>query len=315
MKPLNSSERSSAIWKFSLFYAVTVVFAVLGFVFLLYVPDNALKAENTNLNQVINEQTKLVALIDSMGRQLKGLESLDASFNQMTNEFDQAQGIRRMNEYEDHIQAIVYETKRDSSALVFPSNKKMAFGIINSLDAFLTYRNTIGLLRQTIKEKGINMEQIEALNSKLKETESQLETYKIILASKPGDASGGGGGGKASNKEVEKLQLQLKDCEDQLKLAQAATSKGGDATPVDVTPLQTRISELEAKLAMSKAYSDESKAESRITNCTQRKGLYQSALVVFKEYQNSNLESIKKEASQKVTEITAKLKKPPVGCE
>ncbi len=170
----------------------------------------------------------------------------------------------------------------------------MAFGIINSLDAFLTYRNTIGLLRQTIKEKGINMEQIEALNNKLKETEQQLETYKIILASKPADASGGGGG-KAPNKEVEKLQLQLKDCEDQLKLAQA--SKGGEAAPVDVTPLQTRISELEAKLAMSKAYSDESKAESRITNCNQRKGLYQSALVVFKEYQNSNLESIKERSN------------------
>ena len=172
MKPLNSSERTNAIWKFSLFYAVTVVFAVLGFVFLLYVPDNALKAENTNLNQAVNEQKKLVVLIDSMGRQLKGLETLDASFNQMTNEFDQAQGIRRMNEYEDHIQTIVYETKRDSAALIYPSNKRMAFGIINSLDAFLTYRNTIGLLRQTIKEKGINMEQIEALNNKLKETES-----------------------------------------------------------------------------------------------------------------------------------------------
>lgn len=314
MKPLNSSERTNAIWKFSLFYAVTVVFAVLGFVFLLYVPDNALKAENANLNQAVNEQTRLVTVIDSMGRQLKGLERLDASLNQMTNEFDQAQGIRKMNEYEDRIQAIVYETKKDSSALIYPSNKKMAYGIINSLDAFLTYRNTIGLLRQTIKEKGINMEQIEALNSKLKETEQQLETYKIILASKPGDA-GGGGGGKAPNKEVEKLQLQLKDCQDQLKLAQASSSKSGDETPVDVTPLQTRISELEAKLAMSKAYSDESKAESRITNCNQRKGLYQSALGVFKEYQNSNLESIKKEATQKVTEITAKLKKPPVGCE
>jgi hypothetical protein len=313
MKPLNSTERTNAIWKFSLFYAVTVIFAVLGFVFLLYVPDNALKAENTGLNLAMNEQKKLVAIIDSMGRQLKGLETLDASFNQMTNEFDQAQGIRRINEYEDHIQTIVYETKKDSAALIYPSNKKIAFGIINSLDAFLTYRNTIGLLRQTIKEKGINMEQIEALNSKLKETESQLETYKIILASKPGDAGGGGGGGKAPNKEVEKLQLQLKDCEDQLKIAQA--SKGGDAAPVDVTPFQTRISELEAKLAMSKAYSDESKAESRITNCNQRKTLYQSALVVFKEYQNSNLESIKKEASQKVTDITAKLKKPPVGCE
>jgi hypothetical protein len=312
MKPLNSTERTNAIWKFSLFYTVTVVFAVLGFVFLMYVPDNALKAENTNLNLAVNEQKKLVVLLDSMGRQLKGLETLDASFNQMTNEFDQAQGIRRMNEYEDHIQTIVYETKRDSAALIFPANKKMAFGIINSLDAFLTYRNTIGLLRQTIKEKGINMEQIEALNSKLKETEQQLETYKIILASKPADASGGGGG-KAPNKEVEKLQLQLKDCEDQLKLAQA--SKGGEPAPVDVTPLQTRISELEAKLAMSKAYSDESKAESRITNCNQRKGLYQSALVVFKEYQNSNLESIKKEATQKVADITAKLKKPPVGCE
>jgi DNA-dependent RNA polymerase auxiliary subunit epsilon len=313
MKPLNSSERTNAIWKFSLFYAVTVIFAVLGFVFLLYVPNNALKTENTNLNLAMNEQKKLVVLIDSMGKQLKGLENLDASFNQMTNEFDQAQGLRRMNEYEDHIQTIVYETKKDSSALIYPPNKRMAAGIISSLDAFLTYRNTIGLLRQTIKEKGINMEQIEALNNKLKDTEQQLETYKIILASKPADA-GGGGGGKANNKEVEKLQLQLKDCQDQLKLAQA--SKPGEAAPaVDVTPFQTRIAELEAKLAMAKGYSDESKAESRITNCSQRKGLYQSALVVFKEYQNSNLESIKKEATQKVTDITAKLKKPPVGCE
>jgi hypothetical protein len=313
MKPLNSSERTNAIWKFSLFYAVTVIFAVLGFVFLLYVPNNAIKAENTNLNLAMNEQKKLVVLIDSMGKQLKGLENLDASFNQMTNEFDQAQGLRRMNEYEDHIQTIVYETKKDSSALMYPPNKRIAAGIISSLDAFLTYRNTIGLLRQTIKEKGINMEQIEALNNKLKDTEQQLETYKLILASKPADA-GGGGGGKANNKDVEKLQLQLKDCQDQLKLAQAA--KPGEAAPaVDVTPFQTRIAELEAKLAMAKGYSDESKAESRITNCNQRKGLYQSALVVFKEYQNSNLESIKKEATQKVTDITAKLKKPPVGCE
>jgi len=66
---------------------------------------------------------------------------------------------------------------------------------------------------------------------------------------------------------------------------------------------------------MAKGYSDESKAESRITNCNQRKSLYQAALVVFKEYQNSSVDAIKKEANLKITEITAKLKNPPVGCE
>jgi hypothetical protein len=309
MKPINSSERSNAILKFSLFYFLTVVIALMAFSFFLYVPDNALKAENISLKNFMNEQKKLVMVIDSMGNQLKGLETVDASLSSLGDEFDQAQSMRSINEYEDHIQSIVYQTKRDSSSLVFPSNRIMAIGIINSLDAFLTYRNTIGLLRQTIKEKGINMEQIEELNNKLKETESQLETYKIIAASKP-DA--GGGSGKSGNKELEKLQLQLKDCETQLKLAQ--TSNTG-AAPVDITPYEAKISVLEAKVAMAKGYCDESKAESRITNCNQRKALYQSALVVFKEYQNSNVESIKKEASQKITEITAKLKKPPVGCE
>ncbi len=310
MKPINSSERSNAILKFSLFYFLTVVIALMAFSFFLYVPDNALKAENVSLKNFMNEQKKLVMVIDSMGNQLKGLETVDASLSRQGDEFDQAQSMRSINEYEDHIQSIVYQTKRDSSSLVFQSNKTMATGIVNSLDAFLTYRNTIGLLRQTIKEKGINMEQIEELNNKLKETESQLETYKIILASKPADA--GGGSGKGSNKEAEKLQLQLKDCQDQLKLAQ--TTKV-DRAPVDVKAYETKISELEAKLAMAKGYCDESKAESRIINCNQRKALYQSALVVFKEYQNSNVESVKKEASQKIAEITAKIKKPPVGCE
>ena len=283
---------------------------MLAFGFLLYVPDSALKSENVSFNSFMNEQKKLSAVIDSMGSQLKGLESLDASLSKQGDEFDQAQSIRSINEYEDRIQQIVRETKRDSSSLVFPSNKRVSVGIINSLDAFLTYRNTIGLLRQTIKEKGINMEQIEALNVKLKETESQLETYKIILASK-GDA-GGGGSGKAAGKELEKLQSQLKDCEAQLKLAQARPT---DGTPVDVSAYEEKITILEAKVAMAKGYSDESKAESRITNCNQRKSLYQAALVVFKEYQNSSVEAIKKEASQKITEITAKLKNPPVGCE
>jgi hypothetical protein len=307
MKPINSSERTNAIWKFSLFYTLTVVLALLAFAFFLYVPDNALKAENLNLNQFMKEQKKLVVVIDSMGNQLKDLETLDASLSKQGDEFDQAQSMRRINEYEDHIQSIVYQTKRDSSSLAYQSNKVMAIGIINSLDAFLTYRNTIGLLRQTIKEKGISTEQIEELNNKLKETESQLETYKIIAASKP-DA--GGGSGKSANKELEKLQLQLKDCEAQLALVQ---SKGKDA--VDVPAYEAKIAELEAKVAMAKGYCDESKAESRITNCNQRKSLYQSALVVFKEYQNSNVESIKKEATQKIAEITVKLKNPPVGCE
>jgi hypothetical protein len=307
MKPINSTERSNAILKFSLFYTVTVVLALLAFAFFLYVPDNALKAENLNLNQFMKEQKKLVVVIDSMGNQLKGLETLDASLSKQGDEFDQAQSMRSINEFEDHIQSIVYQTKRDSSSLAFQSNKMMAMGIINSLDAFLTYRNTIGLLRQTIKEKGIDMEQIEDLNNKLKEAESQLETYKIIAASKPGDA---GGSGKSDTKEIEKLQTQLKDCEAQLKLAQ---SQGKDA--VDVPAYEAKIAELQAKVAMAKGYCDESKAESRIINCSQRKALYQSALVVFKSYQNSNVESIKKEATQKITEITAKLKNPPVGCE
>jgi hypothetical protein len=307
MKPINSSERANAIWKFSLFYTITVAIVLSAFIFFLYVPDNALKAENLNLNHFMNEQKKLVVVIDSMGNQLKGLETLDASLSKQGDEFDQAQSMQRINEYEDHIQSIVYQTKRDSSSLIYSSNKMMAMGIINSLDAFLTYRNTIGLLRQTIKEKGISMEQIEDLNNKLKEAESQLETYKIIAASKTGDA---GGSGKSDTKEIEKLQLQLKDCEAQLKLAQG---QGKDA--VDVPAYEAKIAELEAKVAMAKGYCDESKAESRITNCNQRKSLYQSALLVFKEYQNSNVESIKKEANQKISEITAKLKKPPVGCE
>ena len=308
MKPINKTERSNAILKFSLFYFLTVVFSLMAFVFFLYVPNNALKAENINLNQFMKEQKKLGTVIDSMGFQLKGLETWDASLNKQGDEFDQAQSMRRVNEYEDRIQSMVYETKRDSSSLIFPTNKKMAAGIINSLDAFITYRNTIGLLRQTIKEKGISMEQVEELNNKLKEAESQLETYKIIAASKPGDS---GGSGKSGGKEMEKLQEQLKDCEAQLKLAQSHGNEG----PVDLQAYQVKIDELEAKVVMAKAYGDESKAESRITNCNQRKALYQSALTVFKEYQNSNLESIKKEASQKITEITAKLKKPPVGCE
>lgn len=309
MKPINSSERTRAIFKFALSYFLTVVIAVLAFAFFLYVPNIALKAENTTLNHTMNEQKKLVVVIDSMGSELKSLETLDASLNKQGNEFDQAQSIRRINEYENHIQSIVYETKRDSSSLIFRSNKKLATGIINSLDAFLTYRNTIDLLRQTIKEKGISMVQIDILNNKLKETESQLETYKILLASKSGDSGGSGGSGK---KELEKLQLQLKDCESQLKLAQ---SHGKEGSSVDVTAYESKISELESKVGMAIAYSDESKAESRITNCNQRKTLYQSALLVFKKYQNSNLDVIKKEANQKVTDITAKLKKPPVGCE
>jgi hypothetical protein len=308
MKPMNSNERGQAILKFSLFYAVTVILTLTAFVFFLYVPNSALKAENLHLNHFVNEQKKLTVVIDSMGNQLKGLETLDASLSKQGDEFDQAQSMRRINEYEDHIQSIVYATKRDSSSLVFPDNKKIAVGVINSLDAFLTYRNTIGLLRQTIKEKGINMEQIEELNGKLKETESQLETYKIIAASKPGEA--GGGGGKSAGKEVEKMQQQLKDCEAQLALVQG---KGKDA--VDVAAYDSKITELQAKVAMAAGYCDESKAESRIINCNQRKSLYQSALLIFKEYQNSNVESIKKEATQKITEITAKLKKPPVGCE
>jgi hypothetical protein len=308
MKPMNSSERTSAILKFSLFYFLTVIIAILAFSFFLYVPNNALKAENVSLNHFMDEQKKLVVAVDSMGRQMKGLETLDASLNKQEDEFDQAQSMRRIKEYEEHIQSLVYETKRDTSSLAFQPSKKLAVGVINSLDAFLTYRNTIGLLRQTIKEKGISMEQVEDLNNKLKEAESQLETYKIIAASKPGDA---GGSGKGGGKDLEKMQEQLKDCEAQLKLAQSHVNEG----PVDVQALQVKIGELEAKVEMAKGYSDESKAESRITNCNQRKSLYQSALAVFKEYQNSNLESIKKEANQKITEITAKLKKPPVGCE
>jgi uncharacterized protein YlxW (UPF0749 family) len=310
MKPTNQHERSSAILRFSLFYFVTVIIAILAFVLFLYVPNSAVKAENVTLKQTLDEQKKLAVVVDSMGHQLKGLEKLDASYSQLGNEFDQAQSLRSMNEYENHIQSFVYETKRDSSSLIFPMNKMMAVGIINSLNAFLTYRNTIGLLRQTIKEKGINMEQIEDLNNKLKEAESQLETYKIIAASKP-DASGGGGG-KAADKEMEKLQAQLKDCQDQLKLAQ---SHSKDSPGVDVAAYDAKIAELNAKVAMATGYCDESKAESRITNCNQRKSLYQAALVIFKEYQNSTVDAIKKEASQKVTEITAKLKNPPVGCE
>jgi len=310
MKPMNSNERSNAIVKFTLFYLVTVAIAIIVFSLFLYVPNNALKAENVNLNRFVNEHKKLVMAVDSMGSQLKGLETLDASLNRQQEEFEQAQSIRRINEYEDHIQSIIFDAKRDSSALAFESNKILANGLISSLDAFITYRNTIGLLRQTIREKGINTEQVDELNAKLKDTENQLETYKILLASRPGD-SGGGGSAKSGSKELEKLQEQLKDCEAQLKLAQSR----GPEVPADLQAYQVKISELEARVEMAKGYSDESKAESRITNCNQRKSLYQAALTVFKQYQNSNIESIKKEASQKITEITAKLKKPPVGCE
>jgi hypothetical protein len=309
MEPLNNSERSNALWKFISVYLLILIIPIAAFYLFFYIPNQAMEEENARLKAVISEQQKLITALDTMGRQLKKLEAIDGLLAKQGDEFEQAQTLRILKEYENNIQSLQYETKRDSSALQDRSSKVIAKGVINSLDAFLTYRNTIALLRQTIKEKGISSEEIERLNTKIRETETQLETCKLMLAAKPKESGGGGGG---SSREVDELKAQIKDYESKLKALQAnqKPDKG-----IDVSKYDERIAELELRLTMEKAICDESKAESRIINCNQRKSLYQSALAVYTKLQTAENETIKKEAQKKVTEINAKIKKPPVGCE
>jgi hypothetical protein len=309
MKPLNSKERSSAFLKFFGVYTAILVIPLVIFYLLLYIPNTSIAEENKRLKAVFSEQGKLVETLGTMGDQLKNLEQIDAELIKQQDEFAQGQTLRVLKEYENNIESLVFETKRDSAGFIEPKNKKMAKGIINSIDAFLTYRNTIGLLRQTIKEKGISSEEIEKLHAQLKETENKLETCKLMLSAKPAEQGSGGGG----SKQLEQLQAQLKDCENKLKLAQQ--SKPMASPSVNVAEYTGKIEELEAMITMSKAACDESKADSRIINCNQRKSLYQNALAVYTKLQTSEIESVKKEAVQKVKEITTKIKHPPVGCE
>jgi hypothetical protein len=326
MEPLNKQERTIALRNFIISYAFIVILFLAISYLLFYVPSYILGQENKRLTGIIDEQSNLLVGMDTMGARLKMLEKIDKSLLSTADDLEKGALLKQAQTYENDLQLLMASTRKDSSALLADISRRTAKDIIQTVDAFLTYRNTIALLRQYNADKGQQGQLIEQLNSQLRDSknellnaQSKLENCQMMLTVKnttsPANnppSGGGGGGGQSSEqaKRVVELEKQIESYEAKIKeLQQKSTTP-----PVVVTSAKEaeKIDELQIKLAFAEAYCAESKADERINKCEQRKSLYRDALTIFRKYQNSPKPEIKQMALQKINDLTKKLQK---GCE
>jgi hypothetical protein len=325
MEPLNKQERTIALRNFIISYALIVILFLAISYLLFYVPSYILGQENKRLTAIIEEQKTLLISMDTMGARLKMLEKVDKSLLSTSDDLQKGALLNQMQAYENDLQMLMAATRKDSSTLVADISRRTAKDIIHTVDAFLTYRNTIGLLRQYNADKGQQGQMIEQLNGQLRDTknellnaQSKLENCQMMLTVKNttspanNQPSGGGGGNSTEQaKRIAQLEKQLEGYETKIKELQ---QKPINTSPVVETSAKEaeKIDELQIKLAFAEAYCAESKADERINKCEQRKSLYRDALAIFRQYQNSPKPEVRQQALQKINDLTKKLQK---GCE
>lgn len=220
MKPLNHAERTTRLWKFSLFYLLALALPLVASYFLF--SDGTATAENQKLKLELqrtrDEQQKLLAQLDTLTGHLQRIELTDRQLRTETNDLVIGDLKKRTQDYLNSIAVTLSELRRDSTQMQFVTNKRLAHNVLRDFDLFRSNRSTVDFLRESLDKRGIDVSGREQMAAELAQTKQLLATYQAAAANRPapvasggGGGGGGGGGSSASSARNADLQRRLQE--------------------------------------------------------------------------------------------------------
>jgi len=227
MKPLNHAERTTRLWKFTVFYVLALALPLLASYYLF--SDGSIAAENQKLKRELertrSEQQKLLVQLDTLTGHLQRIELTDRQLRTESNDLVVGELNKKSQDYLNAIAVTLSELRRDSTQMQFLTNKRLAHNILRDFDLFRSNRNTVDFLRQSLDKNGIDVSGKEQLAAELAQTKQLLATYQAAAANRPAPvvSSGGGGGGRSGDlqRRLEASSGQVGLLTDQLRFANA----------------------------------------------------------------------------------------------
>ncbi|UOQ68862.1 hypothetical protein [Hymenobacter volaticus] len=229
MKPLNHTERTTRLWKFTLFYLLALALPLVAAYFLF--SDGSIAEENKKLRDELErtrtEQHKLLTQLDTLTGHLQRIELTDRQLRSESNDLVVGELNKRSQDYLNAIAVTLSELRRDSTQMQFPTNKRLAHNVLRDFDLFRSNRNTVDFLRQSLDKKGIDVSGKEQLAAELAQTKQLLATYQAAAANRPAQVMMGGGGGgsggsngsgSGSSARTADLQRRLQESNEQVSL-------------------------------------------------------------------------------------------------
>ncbi|MCB2409383.1 hypothetical protein [Hymenobacter lucidus] len=229
MKPINHAERTTRLWKFTLFYLLALALPLLASYYLF--SDGTIADENQNLKRELartrDEQHKLLAQLDTLTGYLQRIEQTDRQLRTESNDLVVGELNKRSQDYLNAIAVTLSELRRDSTQMQFLTNKRLAHNVLRDFDLFRSNRSTVDFLRQSLDKRGIDVSGKEQIAAELAQTKQLLATYQAAAANRPAPASGGGGGGGyggggggggSSSPRAADLQRRLQESNNQVAL-------------------------------------------------------------------------------------------------
>ncbi|HEX8427330.1 hypothetical protein [Hymenobacter sp.] len=201
MKPLNHTERTTRLWKFTLFYLLALALPLVASYFLF--SDGSVAVENEKLKRELQrtrtEQFALLTQLDTLTGRLKHIELTDRQLRTESNDLVIGDLNKRTQDDLNTIDLTLRDLRGDSAKMQFVTNKRIAQNVLRDFDLFRSNRSTIDFLRQSLDKKGIDVSGREQVAAELAQTKQLLATYQAAAANRPPPMASGGGGGGGGN--------------------------------------------------------------------------------------------------------------------
>lgn len=237
MEPLNKSERKNALYKFLGIYGISLIIPFICAYFLFNTPNSMLVKENEAYKKALDEQKLLIQHLQAATSKLAEVEAADKAYMNAANEMEKGSIKAKLTQNERELTTALIEIKKDTFMFQVPENQIIANNVAASIEALLTYRNTITAQRDIIdKSPGAN--DLQQLNNQLQSLRSENEMLKIMAAQGGGGGGGGGGGsapapvatGTPVNRDAVKRQVETDMIYGMLKYAKSQKANNRNCT-------------------------------------------------------------------------------------
>jgi hypothetical protein len=317
MKPLNHIARKEAILRFIGIYTLSLAVPVVASYFLFYKPNAAIKEENRKLKATVVEQNLLLQRMDTLRSQLTLLHEKDKQISDsLSNQLLVAEISRQSDEIENSMKLMIYRTKADSLSYTYGIGKSLSKNIISAFESFITYRNTIAILRKMIASQGGDNVDLLTLRTENKTLRDENMMLKLMSG---GNNRGGGGGGSTG---FDKSAIQLGDCMEKLRVAERDLSLWKEKA--DLLTKQLASLNLNSSSTVSVVNYDKTKEleislityiADKMNNCRDRLNYYQTAKEKLQEIlANGSTQDVKVKAQQKLVALNTRIKEQ-YGCD
>lgn len=223
LEPLNKKERAKAQRRFLWVYILSIIIPCIAVYFLARSSDSRLASENSQLRSLL----RLVTAVDSVGKETRILNEIDARFKNSSEKILSSQDQLLAETSETNLRTVITALRKDSASVVSsmsPPNREYAASVIKNLGVFLQDWITIKDLRKSVKNQGIDVSELETCKGKLEAAQNKIDNLSMMMAAM-GKSGGGGGGGGGNSKELEELKMENAELKAQAKAAGKSAPK------------------------------------------------------------------------------------------